>query len=781
MQIITYAGGRGKEENWLIEETHFDERYPGKCEAIFAQGNGYLGLRHALEEQYIGETRNLFVAGSFNKASKNEVTELPNIPDITNTEIEIGRERFSLNRGTVEAYSRILNLYTGEVIRRVEWISPAGQRVKLEFHRFVSGDQLHVIGNYVEITAVDSDLDVVIRSGIDARVSNHGAQHFVEGDKRIQKERFLEYPVVTTQSGVQILVQTVHRFCGEKPENMKSRMMDDRRKLIAQYKFTIRKGKNVRMEKLSSIHSTRDLEYIAVDETKAAEQMFADGRRLIQEIEAAGYDILFAKSKRVWELFWEKQGIFIESRDNTDQVSIRFALYHLQSMTRKGDDRIGIGAKGLSGEGYKGHSFWDTETFIFPCFQFTDPGMARTLMGYRYLGLYGARKKAKENGYHGAMYPWESAWISDGEVTPDVLGVNVHTGDVQYCETGKIELHITCDIIYALWQYYIATDDEAFMRDCGYEMMIETARFWCDRLEWIEENGRYEIRDVIGPDEYKEHIDNNAYTNYMTKFILELTERLLEKLPKEQPDVYERLKELADLAALKTDIHKKVSLLYLPQPDADTGIIPQFDGYGDLREIDLTKYKKAASVGTVFEDYSGEEIGKCQAGKQADIVELLYQLDDLVSTEVKKKNYLYYEARTLHDSSLSKAIHSVLACDLGMMDEAYAMFQQAAATDMGPNMGSSDMGIHSANMGGIWQDVVMGFGGVRITDEQLRIAPHLPENWSKLIYPLCWKGRALKVTVTREELCIENQGKPVEVLLKDKKTMLVSGKTMMKL
>ena len=460
---------------------------------------------------------------------------------------------------------------------------------------------------------------------------------------------------------------------------------------------------------------------------------------------------------------------------------MRFALYHLQIMVRSEDNRVGIGAKALSGEGYKGHSFWDTETFIFPYFQMAEPKTARTLLEFRYKGLYGARKKAIENGYKGAMYPWEAAWVSDGEVTPYVTGVNVHTGEPMICLTGVIEQHITSDIIFALWQYYAATDDQDFMDRYGYEMTIETARFWNSRLEWIEENNRYEIRDVIGPDEYKEHVDNNAYTNYMAHENMRLAAQVIACIRDEKKDIYGKIQKLmqeegTSLEQLEEELKDKMKKLYLPQPDEKTGIIPQFDGYFDLKEIDLSVYKNASVVGTIFHDYSGEDVQGMQAGKQADIVELLYQMEDITTPDNKAKNYVYYEARTLHDSSLSKAIHSITACDLGMEKEAYEMFMSAALTDLGQEMKSSDAGIHSANMGGVWQDVVMGFGGIRIRDGHLRIAPKCPKQWEKFTYPLYWKGNELHITVCKDGVEVINEGEDFEAEIMDQTVTVSKGK-----
>ena len=735
MPVMNYRKGTGAETSWIIEETSFHEKYTGKCESIFTQGNGYLGLRNSLEERYVDTVRGMFITGTFNKASKEEATELPNVSDIVNMEIELNGERFSMTEDNLKEYSRTLNLYTGETCRNVLWEGKNGNVVQLSFHRFVSYKNVHVIGAYVEIKPVNCDVKATVVSGINAQVTNHGAQHLTEFSKRAFEEKFLQMGMVTTESAVSIAVSTVHKVfqSGKYTEDAASKIIDDRRKIHAEIQLVIPQGETARVEKISTVHSSRDLEYVASGKEPEGENVCRDGLNNLKEAEEKGYETLLEESKKVWEKIWKKQDIQIDSKEDDAQIAVRFALYHLQIMVRREDNRVGIGAKALSGEGYKGHSFWDTETFIFPYFQMAEPETARTLLEFRYKGLYGARKKAIENGYKGAMYPWEAAWVSDGEVTPYVIGVNVHTGEPMICLTGVIEQHITSDIIFALWQYYAATDDQDFMDRYGYEMTIETARFWNSRLEWIEENNRYEIRDVIGPDEYKEHVDNNAYTNYMAHENMRLAAQVIACIRDEKKDIYGKMQKLmqeegTSLEQLEEELKDKMKKLYLPQPDEKTGIIPQFDGYFDLKEIDLSVYKNASVVGTVFHDYSGEDVQGMQAGKQADIVELLYQMEDITTPDNKAKNYVYYEARTLHDSSLSKAIHSITACDLGMEKEAYDMFMSAALTDLGQEMKSSDAGIHSANMGGVWQDVVMGFGGIRIRDGHLRIAPNCPKH-----------------------------------------------------
>ncbi|SHO43399.1 glycoside hydrolase family 65 protein [Anaerocolumna xylanovorans] len=776
MTIMDYKRGSGEFLNWVVTESAFDSRYLGKCESIFCQGNGYMGLRAALEEQYVGETRGMFVTGTFNKFDDGEVSELPNFPDITKLMISIGGHPFGMDRGTIKNYERTLNLKNGEVTRSFHWTCDKGDEFEFRFRRMVSMENEHVIAAAVEITPVTEDIQIEIESGIDGTVTNTGSQHFSEGAKRIYENRFLEMISETTQSHVLAAVHAAHKiFTDGKPAEVTLLPIIDRRVIRIRYTVNVKKGSTLRFEKISAVHTTRDLKYDGWKEDDAREDMKLRAGQLLMDICEKGYDRLLKESERKWEKVWNKQEVKISSRNDFDQLALRFAIYHLNIMVKKDDSRVGIGAKALSGEGYKGHSFWDTEIFILPYFMLTQSETARTLLEYRYKCLKGARRKAIENGYEGAMYPWESAWIEDGEVTPLWGAADVVTGETLKILTGLIEQHITADVAYAVWQYYIISRDEDFMERYGYEIILDTAKFWTSRLEWDEEKGCYGIKDVIGPDEYKEHVDNNAYTNHLAFYNMKLASKLICELKAEKPVVYTRFQEQFDLEELGERLTECIHKLYCPLPEKETGIIPQFDGFFDLKSIDLTKYKKSSVVGTIYNDYNMEQINSFQVLKQGDVVVLLYLLDDLFSEEIKRKNYLYYEERTLHDSSLSKATHSVLANDLGLKEEAYHFFEGACCIDLGTEMKSSNSGIHSASVGGIWQAAVMGFGGVRVTSGQLRINPSLPEEWNELEYRIVWRNSTLVVTVTRDEVKILNQGKEVTVIVGKKELLISEG------
>ena len=426
---------------------------------------------------------------------------------------------------------------------------------------------------------------------------------------------------------------------------------------------------------------------------------------------------------------------------------------------------MNIGAKGLSGEGYKGHTFWDTDIFALPYFTFTDPQVARSLEEYRYLSLPGAHKKAKGNGYEGAQFPWESAWLDDGEVTPVWGAADIVTGQPTKIWSGFIEQHITADVAYGVWQYYMVTGDQDFMDRYGYELLMDTALFWASRLEWSGQDKQYHINDVVGPDEYKEHADDNAYTNYMAHWNIGIAIRYYQELKEHKPQIYERLNEKMGLDHACEIWKERRERIYLPKPRKEDLVVAQDAKYLTYPVIDLKKYKEAEEVGTLFREYNLEQVNRMQVSKQADIMILFFLMEDLFSLDVKRANWDYYEPKTLHDSSLSLSTHVILASDMKDKKLAYDLFERAVRIDAGENMKSSDAGIHAASIAGIWQSVVYGFGGVRMLHGELRVCPMLPDAWSSLEFTICWQGQKLAVASTHDQLHIKNMTgtKTVEV------------------
>ncbi|MCL2202721.1 MAG: glycoside hydrolase family 65 protein [Defluviitaleaceae bacterium] len=742
---------------WILQENSFNPAALGKCEAIMCGGNGYMGLRAATEERYIGERRGLFVAGTFNRflsdtEKDNEVSELPNAADFLEMEIKLDGQLFSLAQGTVKEYIRSLHFATGELKRQMHWVSPAGKEYRLDFHRVVSLGDLHTVAQKVCIQPLSGVAEITLSTGINAQMTNSGAQHFAEGPKRFYDRRYMQLVQTTTQSGIDFVLTTDVTLSRE----ANTRIAMDRRRIFSVYDISLEPEEVLTIEKITTVHTSRDKKTEGLD--TAALQAHALAHLKAQS--ALGYGEIARQSAEAWhQKVWGNIPVTLESTDPTDLLALRFAQYHLQIMAPAHDNRMNIGAKGLSGEGYKGHTFWDTEIFVLPYYIFTQPETALSLEEYRYLSLPGARKKAEGNGFSGAQFPWESAWLDDGEVTPLYGAADIVTGLPTPILTGLIEIHITCDVCYGVWQYYTATGDADFMARCGYELVFETANFWVSRLEPGPE-GKLHINNVIGPDEYKDQIDDDAFTNHFARWNLWLAMAYRDALARENPALLEKLRPYVRYGAWE----EKARDIYIPEPRED-GIIPQNRTFLTLKEIDLTKYKNQTQVGSIYRDYNHEQIGEMQVIKQADVLLLILLKEEHFTPEVKRANWDYYEPRTLHDSSLSLSTHCILAADMGDEVLAYDLFKRACNIDMGPNMKSSDDGIHAGSIGGIWQCAVLGFGGLRLVGDKIRLAPALPKAWTRLQF-YCWlKGQKIKINITHDTVQVENLTRtaPVEM------------------
>lgn len=745
-------------------ETVFNSSELAKTESMMCLGNGYIGLRSCSEESYLGQRRGLFIAGTFNKFDDREVTELPNCPDFIETEIQLDNICFDMTRGNIANYEKRFNLKKGVLTRKVDWEIDK-KNYSLEFERFVSDKDIHTIGQKIKISPAQN-VQLRIMTGINGRITNSGSQHFTEGEKSFVDKRYLQLAAQTTQSKIHVFITSGLKFSinGEVVE-IDHHIIIDRRRLMMEVLAELKAGQTLEIEKIIDVRTDRDIDNSGLSSDEIKQKSLNSVRVNFSK----GYSAILRESiKALDKNLWSKSPVKISSSNCFEQLAINFAQYHLHIMTPAHDSRMNIGAKGLSGEGYKGHTFWDTEIYALPYFIFSNPQVARNLGVYRYLSIEGARRKAKENGFMGAQYPWESAWLDDGEVTPEWGPADVVTGLPLRIESGFIEQHITSDVAYGVWQYYMATGDESFIREYGYEIILETAKFWASRLEFQEEDGMFHINDVMGPDEYKEHVDDNAFTNYMAWWNIKLAIKCYDKLISREKEVFDILDHKLNLKCTYMDLLEKADKIFLPQPREDN-VLPQDRTYLTLKNIDLSKYKSENYAEGIYKDYNSYQISQIQVSKQADVLMLFFLLEDLFPFEVKKSSWNYYEPRTLHGSSLSLSTHAILACDMKEIELAHSLFIRACKTDLGPEMHSCNDGIHAAAMAGIWQAAVFGFAGVRMLDGKLRIAPDLPVDWNSFEFVLYWQNQRLEIKITQKEICILNRtnNAPIKICAAD--------------
>ena len=476
-------------------------------------------------------------------------------------------------------------------------------------------------------------------------------------------------------------------------------------------------------------------------------------RKIVQEHEAA------------WSDRWRASDIEVEG-DPAAEQALRFAVYHLNSAANPADERVSIGARGLTGDDYHGHVFWDTEIYLLPFYSFTWPEAARALLMYRFRTIDGARQKAAQMGWRGAMYAWESA-DTGAEATPErVVGPDGQIIDV-LC--GKQEQHITADVAYAVWQYWQATEDVDFLLDAGAEILLETGRFWSSRAQ-AEGDGLCHIRGVIGPDEYHEHVDDNTYTNIMARWNIRRALDVAAVLRDRWPDRWVHLSHSLGLDDMELARWRTVAGTMATGWNSQTGLFEQFAGFFDLEEINLADYAgRSVPMDVVL---GREQTQRSKVIKQADVVALLGLLPEEFPGDSGRANFRYYEPRCGHGSSLSGAMHGLVAARLGDADLALRYFQQAAAIDLADNQTTIAGGLHMAALGGTWLTAISGFAGLSFRNDGIAFSPKLPASWRTLKFGIQWRGRRLRICIDGAEQLFHatlEAGDPTALFVNDRR------------
>lgn len=713
--------------DWHLIETRFSPELLRSRETVFTIGNGYLSTRGSFEEGITGELPATLMHGVFDQVPV-VYTELANCPDWLPLRVMVNGEHFSLDQGDILCYERRLDLQHGLLSRTLRWRSPSGQAFDFEFERFTSLADQHVVGLRCRITPIDAQTKIEIQVSLNGYAENEGFNHWeCLGQGGSAADIWLR--VQTRSSKIELGMAT--RVIVSDPEAPISISNVPGYPTLSTT-VAATSGQTVTFEKVGTVFTSRD----PVDNppVQVAKAKLAD---------LPTYDQLRAAHEQAWETVWNSSDIVIEG-DVKAQLAVRYNLFQLFNCAPWQDERVSIGAKTLSGFGYRGHAFWDTEIFILPFFTFTQPTVARNLLTYRYHTLNGARRKAENSGYKGAMFPWESADSGD-EVTPRwSIPNDPYARDVRIWCSDR-EIHISADIAYAIWQYWQATNDHDWMRKHGAEIFFDTAVFWSSRVELNTKLERYEIHEVIGADEYHEHqVNNNALTNRLVQWHLEKALLVYDWLKQTFPQTAEQLGQSLGLTPERRDRWRDiVQNLWIPY-DPDSGLIEQYDGFFQLKDINLADYEpRVTSMQSVL---GIEGANQCQVLKQPDVLMLLYLMRESqefpYNETMLKRNWDYYTPRTdiTYGSSLGPAIHAILASDLGHTTEAYERFMQAALVDLEDVRGNADQGIHAASCGGLWQAVVFGFGGVTFSEQGPVAEAHLPPDWQRLQFKLHWRG-----------------------------------------
>lgn len=729
--------------DWIVEESGFQKEYLRKYESIMCMGNGYMGVRAATEEDYERAVRYTLVAGTFDAKEDENTTELPNAADTTALFVTANGIPLQLTQDNTENYSRSLSLMNGLVTRSFIWCPCSGVRLKFRSERFVSLKELHVLGYRVSIKVLEGCGTLELQSGIIGG-ERYGSPHFTAMQGQ-QQDGIMQYAETTHESDITFVTSAVVNAWTKDKDGkncpIEMTITTEEERVMSSCNVSFEEGQEFYFEKLCRIATTRDKELELLDGNVSKygrDLLLHREKEEMVKLQKRGYEETWNLSQKCWKKLWKQRDIVISgSHEKTayDQLAVRFAIYHLTIMAPLHDNRMNIGAKGLSGKGYYGHTFWDTEIYMLPYYVWENPEGARSLLEYRYLCMDSARKNALESGFEGAKYPWEAAWITDGDSCPKK-------------HFTQYELHVTADVAYGVYYYYEITHDMDFMRKYGCEILFETAQFWKSRLEYNVEKDVYEICNVIGPDEFTHEANNNAYTNYLAHLNLKLAIEWKERLQKDYPEDYARLNEKLNLEGRMEGWIEGRDKLVLPVPNEDN-ILPQDDDYMTLPEIDLSIYRRKEKKLRV--DYPYPTYTRLKVSKQADVMNLFLLQEELFTDEVKRASLAYYEPFCVHESSLSLCAYSMLAADCGENERAYELFLGARDIDLSLK-NDSDHGIHAASLGGIWQCCVLGFAGVRMCGGKLRIRPNLPEHWNEIQFRMWWRGSQLEVAVTKDDV-----------------------------
>ena len=727
---------------WVFVEEGYDPLREGSVESRFAISNGFLGVRGGRATtrgaRWVVPART-YVAGLFDTPdTAGAIQGLVPAADWLHARILLPGRPLLHHPGEVSSHRMTLDVRRGALLSESRPLKAGALGMKLRTLRLVSLDERAVGLHLIQLEIEDGVVDITLEASFEG-VELGLLPERIEQDLGVWHTRHSEKGLaIATASSLQIDGHDVS------PTELGP--------LKWSWSWKSRPGQVVCFER--SVAVVRS-------DTQALDPG-GEARDKLGVVRQIGWRGVVAAHEAAWASRWQSSDVVVEG-DAEAQQALRFALYHLNSAANPADERVSIGARALTGDDYHGHVFWDTEIFLLPFYVLTWPEAARALLMYRFRTLDTARAKAAGMGWRGALYAWESA-DTGAEMTPEqAIGPDRKIVDI-LC--GKQEQHISADVAYAVWQYWQATGDEGFLLDAGAEILLETGRFWSSRAG-LEADGCRHIRGVIGPDEYHEHIDDNAFTNVMARWTIRRALDVAALLRERWPERWARLAahlsvDDAELAQWRDAADTMATGLH-----PDTGLFEQFAGYFALEDINLADYAgRSVPMDVVL---GRERTQKSQVVKQADVVALLGLLPEEFGGETGAKNFRYYEPRCGHGSSLSRAMHGLVAARLGDSDRALRYFRQTAAIDLADTHVAIDGGVHIAALGGIWMTAVFGFAGLALRPDGIAIDPRLPAGWRSLAFSIQWRRRRLKIRIDQSSQLIEatlEAGEPMTVIVK---------------
>lgn len=692
---------------WVLREDRFVPQEAGWKESLFTVGNGYLATRGSLEEGHDGETRATFVNGLY-VTFPDELPMLGAVPDWARMVVRVDGEPFRLDRRPPLGYERILDLRTGVLTRTVLWRGAETGLVRIRFRRLVSMDDPHLATVELSVTALTDPVEVEVETGIDATAPSPTAPAWEIVDAAQEGPNALtgRYRSV---DGAHLL--TVDGVLHGLPN---PRFVDDADHPRFAADWHLAAGATARLVKYATYHADLDR---------------AVGPAL------PGFEVSFddtaAASARRWAQRWRSSTVEIDG-DPEAEHALRFAAFQLIGAASPNDPGAGIGARLMSGFGYRHHVFWDTDVFVVPYFTVTQPDLARTHLAFRHRGLAGARRKASGLGRDGCFYAWEAAGTGD-EVTPQWSAPP--DGERVRIWTGELQEHITADVAWAADHYWSWTGDDAFLADEGAEMIIDGARYWASRVEPGDDG--VHIRGVIGPDEYHIDVDDNFFTNAMAAWHLRRAADTVDWLQRHHPGPSSELAQRLGLDGGEAERFRHLAERMVLRRGED-GVWEQHAGFFALEDLDLADFEPRAR--SMYDLVGEKRLQAVKVIKQADVLMALALLPESASAAVYRANWDYYAPLADHGSSLSLPVHALVAARMGEPDLAYSLFRAAAAIDLADGMGNAADGIHAACQGGLLQVALFGFGGLGLADGEAGAAPALPGHWRSLAFSFVHRG-----------------------------------------
>lgn len=765
---------------WKLVYNKFDPEKENLREALCTLGNGYFGTRGAFPGANASKVHypGTYIAGVYNTlgteiANRTIYNEdFVNCPNwlMLNYRIEDGPW---FNRQTVKilSFKQELNMRKGILSRRIKWKDDQGRITLVENHFIVSMAHPHCGAMRLTITPQNYDGEVTVRSGIDGNIINAGVDRYKQ-----LKSNHLEpcshgkfgrdgifLQMQTTQSLIQI-TQAMRTliYDGATPIRPALKVISHgRQRIMHECRLTVKQNQRISLEKLVSVYTSRD--HGVSDNCTIAQEK-------VTQIDS--FESLFKAHQAKWLALWKKFDIQVEG-DDFVQLALRLHTFHLlqSASTYNEDIDAGMPVRGLHGEAYRGHIFWD-ELYAYPFYNLRAPEITRALLMYRYRRLNAAKDYARQHGYKGAMYPWQSA--STGEEVTQIIHLNPMSNQWGP-DYSSLQRHVSIAIAYNVWNYYFTTGDRDFLDRYGAEMIVEIAHFWGSIAKFNITTHRFEIKGVMGPDEFHEKypgaseggIKNNAYTNVMAVWVIEKALKILDDMMEEEDRTALLLK--ADVS--ETDISRWRDIIRKMMVPIDKhGIIHQFDGYMELKELDWDDYRaRYDNIHRIDRILKSEGLfpDSFKVAKQADtlmlffvlsiseVKEIFQRLGYKLTKEMVQKNFDYYFKRCSHGSTLSMVVHAHVAGLLGNQDLSMSAFLDALKSDIYDTQGGTTQeGIHSGVMGSSIDLFLSSFAGLRLAEDRLSLEPNLPEHWKRIKFSLRFKNMWFQIVVTHKELTV---------------------------